>query len=243
MNPHAVLKKRQALDFFLTHLCRSEVKDAVAKVVLFGSLARGEARADSDIDLLVFATDRLDKVSEACAEASLCSGIEKQESVEPLIRDADTLFYTDSYFLTRALREGEEVYSMAEDELARKGAQNALRLAEEYIELARYDLEGEQLRGTVDAGYNAAELCVKGLLILHQQPLPRTHGGLVQKFGEMYVQTAKVERKLGRGLNQALQFRNNARYDAHAAVTTRQARQTITLAEELRAVLQALSAA
>ena len=41
MNPHAVLKKRQALDFFITHLCRSEVKDAIAKVVLFGSLARG----------------------------------------------------------------------------------------------------------------------------------------------------------------------------------------------------------
>ena len=100
------------------------------------------------------------------AEASLCTGIEKKE---PLIRDADTLFYTDSYFLTRAVQEGEEVYSMAEDELAQQGAHNALRLAEEYLDL--HDLEGDQFRGAVDAGYNAAELCVKGLLILTQQKL------------------------------------------------------------------------
>ena len=240
MEPAAALKKRQALDFFIDHLCRSEVKETIAKLVLFGSLVRGEAQAESDIDLLVFATDRLDEVSEACAEASLCTGIEKKESVEPLIRDADTLFYTDSYFLTRAVQEGEEVYSMAEDELAQQGAHNALRLAEEYLDLARYDLEGDQFRGAVDAGYNAAELCVKGLLILTQQKLPRTHGGIVQKFGEVYVQTSQVERQLGRGLNQALQFRNSARYDFHAAVTTQQAQQTINLAEDLCKVLQAL---
>lgn len=240
MEPAAAHKKREALNFFIDHLCHSEVKDAIAKVVLFGSLARGECQAESDVDLLVFATDRLDEVSEACAEASLCTGITKQESVEPLIRCADTLFYTDSYFLTKVLQEGEEVYGMAEDELAHQGAQNALQLAEEYIDLARYDLEGGQFRGAVDAGYNAAELCVKGLLILTQEKLPRTHGGIVQKFGNLYVQTGQVERQLGRLLNQALQFRNSARYDFHAEVTKEKAQQTITLAESLRQVLQEL---
>lgn len=141
-------------------------------------------------DLPVFAADRLDEVSEACAEASLCAGIEKKESVEPLMRDADPLFYTDSYVLTRAVQEGEEVYSMAEDELAQQGARNALRLAEEYLDLTRSDLEGDQLRGAADAGYNASEFCVKGLLMLTQQKLPRTHGGIVQKFSEVYVQRA-----------------------------------------------------
>lgn len=238
METARVLQKREALKFFVSHLCHSEVKESIAKMVLFGSLARGDCQAESDVDLLVFATDKLDEVSQACAEASLCTGIETKESVEPLIRCADTLFYTDSYFLTHALQEGEEVYGMAEEELAQKGAQNALQLAEEYIDLARYDLTGNQFRGAVDAGYNAAELCAKGFLILKLEKLPRTHGGIVQKFGELYVQTGQVERALGRSLNQMLQFRNNARYDFHAEVTREKAQQTITLAEELLRMLQ-----
>ena len=238
METAPALQKRDALKFFVSHLCQSEVKESIAKMVLFGSLARGDCRAESDVDLLVFATDRLDEVSEACAEASLCTGIETKESVEPLIQCVDTLFYTDSYFLTCALQEGEEVYTMADDELVRNGAQNVLQLAEEYTDLARYNLTGNQFRGAVDAGYNAAELCAKGLLILTQEKLPRTHGGVVQKFGELYVKTGQVERQLGRSLNQVLQFRNSARYDFHAEVTKEKAQQTITLAEELLEILQ-----
>src|SRR5712692_4070260 len=238
MEPVEGIKKREALRSFVENLCRSEVKDSIAKIVLFGSVARGDCSSESDVDLLVFATDKLSEVSRACAEASLWTGIEKKESVEPLIRCADNLLYTDSYFLTRVLQEGEEVYSMAEEELAKRGAENALRLAEEYLELARYDLTGKQLRGAADAGYNAAELCVKGLLIVKLERLPRTHGGIVQKFGEFYVQAGLVAKEAGRGLNQALQFRNDARYDFHAEITKEKAEEVIKLAETLVGVLR-----
>jgi uncharacterized protein (UPF0332 family)/predicted nucleotidyltransferase len=231
-------KKREALRSFIKNLRHSEVKDSIAKIVLFGSMARGDFSPESDVDVLVFATDKLAEVSKACAEASLWTGIEKKESVEPLIRCADKLLYTDSYFLTRALQEGEEVYGMAEEELAKKGAENSLRLAEEYLELARYDLEGKQFRGVVDAGYNAAELCVKGLLTLKPEKLPRTHGGIVQKFGELYVQAGLATKEVGRSLNQALQFRNDARYDFHAEITREKAEEVIKLAETLVGVLK-----
>lgn len=238
MEPIEEIKKREALRSFVENLCRSEVKDSIAKIVLFGSVARGDFSPESDVDLLVFATDKLSEVSRACAEASLWTGIEKKESVEPLIRCADNLLYTDSYFLTKALQEGKEVYSMAEEELAKRGAENALRLAEEYLELARYDLVGKQLRGAADAGYNAAELCVKGLLIIKMERLPRTHGGIVQKFGELYVQTGLVAKEVGRSLNQALQFRNDARYDFHAEITKEKAEEVLKLAETLVGVLR-----
>lgn len=231
-------KKREALRSFIKNLRQSEVKDLIAKIFLFGSVARGDFSPESDVDVLVFATDKLAEVSQACAEASLWAGIEQKESVEPLIRCSDKLLYTDSYFLTRALQEGEEVYGMAEEELAKKGAENSLRLAEEYLELARYDLEGKQFRGAVDAGYNAAELCVKGLLIVKLERLPRTHGGIVQKFGEFYAQTGLVAKEVGRGLNHALQFRNDARYDFHAEITREKAEEVIKLAETLVGVLR-----
>jgi len=232
------VKKREALKYFVENLCQSGVKDSIAKIVLFGSVSRGDFSPESDVDLLVFATDRLAEVSQACAEASLWAGIEKKQSVEPLIRCSDRLLHTDSYFLTKALQEGEEVYGMAEKELAKKGAQNFLRLAEEYLVLAHYDLEGEQFRGAVDAGYNAAELCVKGLLILKLTRLPRTHGGIVQKFGELYVQARLVATEVGRDLNQTLQFRNDARYDVHAETTREKAEKVIRLAETLVGVLR-----
>jgi uncharacterized protein (UPF0332 family) len=238
IEPEEKIRKREALRYFVENLCQSGVRDSIAKIVLFGSVARGDSSPESDVDLLVFATDRLAEVSKACAEASLWTGIARKESVEPLIRCSDKLLYTDSYFLTRALQEGEEVYGMAEEELAKKGAENSLRLAEEYLELARYDLKGKQFRGAVDAGYNAAELCVKGLLILKLKRLPRTHGGIVQKFGELYIQTGLVAREVGRDLNQALQFRNDARYDFHAEITREKAEEVIKLAELLVGVLR-----
>ena len=43
---------------------------------------------------------------------------------------------------------------------------------------------------------------------------------------------------MGRGLNQALQFRNDARYDFHAEITKEKAEEVIKLAETLVGVLR-----
>jgi len=42
-------------------------------------------------------------------------------------------------------------------------------------------------RVAVDVGYNAVELCIKALILLRAGEIPRTHGGIVKKFGEIYV--------------------------------------------------------
>lgn len=230
-------QKRRALDYFVRYLLNSPIKAQIAKIVLFGSLARGEARRDSDVDALVFATSRLDAVADACAEAALWTGIEMKESIEPLIHCIDELYHRDSYFLVQALSEGEEVYSMTREELAKQAAQSALDLAHDYLDLAEYNLKGRYYRGAADAGYNAAELCAKGLLLLKLGQIPKTHGGIIKKLGELYVKPGLIAREVGRDLHRALQIRNDARYDLHADIDVEKAKRVMETAGRLVEIL------
>lgn len=231
-------RKRRALDYFVRYLLDSSIKARVAKIVLFGSLAKGKVHRDSDVDALVFATGHLDAVADACAEASLWTGIEMEESIEPLVRCIDELYHRDSYFLFQALSEGEEVYSMPQEELAKQAAHHALDLARDYLELAEYDLKGGYYRGAADAGYNAAELCARGLLLLKLEQVPKTHGGIVRKLGELYVKPALIAKEIGRDLNRALQIRNDARYDLHADIDAEKAKKVMAAAEKLVGILE-----
>lgn len=55
-----------------------------------------------------------------------------------------------------------------------------LTLAEIYFKIAEHrGKDKEYLRGVVDAAYNSAELCAKGLLSLKLERIPSTHGGIV----------------------------------------------------------------
>ena len=110
-------KKLKALDYFKNRLLNSDVKDMIAEIILFGSVANGEATPESDIDVLVFTFGDLRKVSYACADASMRTGIETKESVEPLVYCIDDLRFINSYFIYNAIKKGKEVYKMEEKEL------------------------------------------------------------------------------------------------------------------------------
>ena len=127
-------KKQRALDFFIMELLKSETKGSIAKIVLFGSLSKGKSREESDIDLLVVASDSPGEVSNACANASLETGLTTGESVEPLVRCIDEVRHPQSYFLYSTLKRGREVYRMNGQELKRKEARNYLDLATEYFD-------------------------------------------------------------------------------------------------------------
>ncbi len=81
------------------------------KVVLFGSRARGEARADSDIDLLVIAESQQPRYARSAPLYGALSDI---------LMPMDIVVYTPAEveewravsqaFITRSLREGEVIY-------------------------------------------------------------------------------------------------------------------------------------
>lgn len=165
------------MEYFAGLLLRDGVRDRIAKLILFGSVARGEAIPESDVDLLVFATDDLEGVSRACAEASLRTAMEKQVSVEPLVYCLDQLRHPHSLFIASAVANGREIYSMSTPELSRAEARGLLNLAQSYREAAERALAVGDFRIAVDLAYNAAELCVKGLLIAGGDVVPGHTGG------------------------------------------------------------------
>jgi uncharacterized protein (UPF0332 family) len=231
-------KKLKALDYFKNRLLNSDVKDMIAEIILFGSVANGEATPDSDIDVLVFTFGDLKKVSYACADASMRTGIETKESVEPLVYCIDDLRYVNSYFIYNVVKNGKEVYKLDEKELLRGEVKGYLELAKSYHQTFKRLIVENDFRVAVDVGYNAAELCVKGLLLLKMEGFPRTHGGLVQKFGELYVKPKLIADDVGQALNIALENRNKARYDYHAKITKEDTEDIERLATTLIGILE-----
>jgi len=230
--------KQKAIDYFVKELLKTEARNSIARVLLFGSLLKGEATERSDIDLLVITTDSFKEISDASADASFETALVTGESVEPIIRCIDEARYPRSYFMYSVLKRGREVYHMDEQELKIKEAQNYLYLSSEYLEGAKFNSEKSHFRIAVDTGYNACELAIKGLLLLTLPDISGPHGGIVKKFGELFVKSGEVPKELGRQINLALEKRNNARYEPHAQITKEHAEEIIDLGERLQKVLE-----
>jgi len=113
-------------------------------------------------------------------------------------------------------------------------AKECLLLAKKYLKMAKkFSGELDCRRGVIDIGYNAAELCAKGYLFLKLKRIPKTHTGIVQKFGEYYVKNGLVDKEIGRNLRRCLEYRNKARYKTKALITKEMVQSTIELARDL----------
>jgi len=228
--------KLEALRDFMERLLASPAREHIAKVFLFGSALRGEVWEESDVDVLVFGMRPLGSVEEACMDAAYETILDASESVEPLVRTVSHFFYPQSYFVYTVLREGKEVYSMDEERLRRKEVETMYTLATKYLGEARRryepDDEGSR-RVTIDAAYNAVELCAKAMLRLKVECLPKAHTGVVTLFSDHYIKTGGVPRHFGRAFTRALKYRNDARYDGDADITPAMVDEVLDFAEEM----------
>jgi len=231
-------KKQEALDLFIKELFKNGVKDKIAKIILFGSVAEGKAQKDSDIDILVAATGSPEEVSCACDGVASEVGLITGESVEPLIHFAEELRVISSYFIYQVLKYGKEVYTMDEKRLRKEEALAYLDLANEYLEIAKKNLEFGKYRGSVDAAHNACELVAKAFLLQKIEKLPTSHGAVMNRLGELYIRNGELPREFGPKLRKALRDRNMARYEPHAMITKEMAEEIIALGEELVKLLE-----
>ena len=220
------------LERFKKHLLSSAVRDSIGKIILFGSHAKGTAVPDSDIDILLVLTDGLE------AEKSVLNEVyefmtEQSASLEVVTSSVTEFFFSPDYFLRNISHYGREVYSMSEEELKLAAVRELKGLAEEYLESAEEVLDRGRLRLAIDAAYNACELAAKGLILLKQDDLPGSHGGVVSSFGQLYVKTGEVEKQTGRDLNLALKLRNEARYKPGALLRRENAVELLSLARRL----------
>jgi len=233
-----VARKERAAARFLEILLRTVPGRRLARAVLFGSVAEGDARPESDVDILLFGTGSLPDLSAAAADAAFEVALETGESVEPLVYCTDDLAYP-SGFIAQAVRYGKELYVMDEGQLRRDEAEVLLDLAREYRASAQHAADSGFFRMAVDAAYNSAELAVKALILLAEAARPTSYGGVVQTFGRLYVQEGRVPRELARRLGMGLELRNKARYDGHARIRGDDAQEVIQLADDLIALADA----
>ena len=180
----------------------------------------------------------LRKLLEVCAEISLDIAIESGEYIQALVYCIDDLSPPRTHFLYRVMLYGKEIYSMGEEELKNREMGNYLTLAEEYLESAESDISKGRYRVAVDTAYNAAESCVRGLLLSKLPELPRSQSGLLAKFGELYVKHGPLPRKLGSDMNLMLGLRSRARYDANDLISETQAQDAVELAGALMEALE-----
>jgi uncharacterized protein (UPF0332 family) len=122
---------------------------------------------------------------------------------------------------------------VSNEALRKEERQNLINLADEYLDGAEHAANSEYWRLAVDAAYNAVELAAKSLLLKLENELPATHGGLVGRFGELFIKTRVYEKILGRRLNRALERHNHARYNYRAIIRRDDAEAVIELARTL----------
>ena len=234
-----VRQKREAASYFVERLLESGVRDELVEILLFGSVARGTAQNSSDIDVMIIGVGNLERIREVASDVQLDTYEKYEEGVEYLVYPLERLRFPSSYFLYRVLRHGKEIYRMDDTSLRRREAENYLQLSEEYQEGAQEAFKAKRWRIATDAAYNAAELSIKGLLLLEQGDLPTSHGGLVGAFGRLYVKSGKIPKIVGRQLNQGLELRNKARYELNADIDHDKAESVLELARRLQKVLAA----
>lgn len=110
MNKKILKKKQEAAEYFTKELLASKAGKDIAKVILFGSVARGEADDYSDIDILVFGKN-INRIEDAAWETCLNSYKRFEEGIEPLVYPVSKLKNPDSYFLYQSIKQGKELYS------------------------------------------------------------------------------------------------------------------------------------
>jgi len=235
-------QKYTALDRFRELVLSSDVKDQVASIILFGSVLKGDARTDSDIDVLVFGFGDIRKLLETCAEIAFDIVTESAELVQPLIYSVYDLLYPRSHFILRVIQEGREIFKMNEDEFKVNEMNGYLNMAQEYLDVAQNSLNEGKFRVAVDTAFNVAEICTRALLLLKLEDIPASHGGVVNKFSELYVMTGLASKKIGRNLNIMMEFRSKARYDVYALIDETIAKSAIELAETMMELLKNLKA-
>ena len=231
MNYLADIKK------FKDALLKSDLGKQISKIVWFGSTLKKKATKDSDVDLLIITEDG-EGTKDRIADILLDFQMTNRCPVEIVTSNIDDLYPVTDYFLQNVLTHGQEVYSMPEKDLRRSAANHYLSLSQEFFDSAKEAIDRGHFRLGLDGAYNAAELAVKGFLVLKISDLPGSHGGLVQRFGEAYVKPGTVDRAIGRNLNRCLELRNAARYKFTAKISEEEAGLTLALAKGLIELLE-----
>jgi predicted nucleotidyltransferase len=88
--------QREALSRYIAIL-RLKYKKQISKVILFGSVARGDSDLESDIDLLIVTADGDQKLKDEISMACFDIILETEIILSPLVMDGETYEWHKNY--------------------------------------------------------------------------------------------------------------------------------------------------
>jgi len=234
MKTTSLSKKREAARLFTKELL-SKAKHIYA-IYLFGSLPKGTAAPESDIDILVVYSVENENLHNTLADASTKVYRELGEVIQYVTMNIEEyLSLLETSPLLYEVRRWGEVLYMNGGEASERAKQLA-KLASEYADSAEKCISHGMMRLALDAMYNAVELLLKALIIASEKPLPRTHGGYIHVFNEIYGE--KLRKNILRDLMRALELRNKARYEPGYTPTLSDIELCRKLYDEVKALLE-----
>ena len=227
---------REAAEDFAGRLV-AELGPEVDAIVLYGSVARGEATRDSDVDVLVIARDA-GRAKEHVKELAWAVEAERHRAfwLCPVVLDREEFLRLATVrwpFVREVSREGIALYddgTFARDNpLACWGAEGAPLMSQEYVETrleladealaeARLLLGHGHLRGATNRAYYAMLHAVHAALETAGARRPRTHSGVHDTFSRYFVGTERVERRLVADLQQVFAMRLASDYESSAGL-------------------------
>ncbi|MBI4320417.1 MAG: HEPN domain-containing protein [Chloroflexi bacterium] len=118
-----------------------------------------------------------------------------------------------------------------------------LQLADEALSDAGYLLQDDRFKAAANRAYYAMFHAAHAILCYAGVKPPKTHGGVINLFGKHLVRSGKVERALGKHLQDAYDLRQQSDYGTDARIGELEVKQALELAEtfvaEVKNALQA----
>lgn len=230
------LSKQHALEHFVARASQ-ELKGQLVKIFLFGSFARGDFQKQSDIDLLLVYGGNKDGFLEKLDEIVFDTALQYGELIETIPMSIHEFRAREGSFLLREAAEGRVLQAMPKQEALKLEAGDYLELAKEFIDYSKGAFKRQEYRSVIDQAYNGMELAIKALILLRGERLARSHGGIVQQFGKLYMKEGPLKRETGRSIGRALRLRGLARDDPKAQITRADAQAVLKTAQELSSFL------
>jgi len=223
---HLAPRERDALAGLISWL-REKWSDYIAHVWLFGSKARGDSDAESDVDLLIVAHEGDDELREEVGRIAydlslehdvlLCEHVvngwrfaQMRARREPLYRNIsrEGIDLWASETIPTTVTEDRTPYDVGtpDDYL-----QHRLRRSHEDLAWARGALERGEYRLALNQAYYAV-FHLTAVVLANLDVVRRRHSGVESAFHEYLIKPGLIEPEYGRFYREARQWRENADY-------------------------------
>lgn len=247
VKPNLTRAEAQAIAEFRKRLKEILRPDQIRSLVLYGSKARGDARRDSDVDLLVVHDPVSPQQKEQIDELlwRLGFGFNIQPHLEISMQLTDHVKYLENLgtpYIQNVARDGivlEGEPIVVQQINAREVSRKQMERAKRALSSARLLLADGDYPGVVSKAYfillDAADagLVLKGLT-------PQSHAGTIQLFNLHFVKPGLIPDKFGHLFGKMEKDRLEADYKVEIEWTKADAERAVERAQELLALMEKL---